>query len=281
MFTKSPIIASVAMLWLASLACGQSVEVPTLDPNAASTAIVETINAIQSQETQPVVPSAEATRTPVPSVTSLPSLTPPFSPTPNKPTITVSVDTFCRTGPGKDYDKVGILLVDESTEIVGRHATGQFWYVRNPDVGPEFCWISGEYATISGNTLVLLVVTPAAAPATDFEAVYRGMGHCSNSWWSDIRLNNLSDGWFQSLSITLMDADTNTSRSISGNGFAFKDGCSPPTTVDMLTNSAPVLISSPDFPYSLNAHHISASITLCGNINLSGGCITKKIEYIP
>ena len=277
---KSPIILFIIVLWLASLACGQTVTVPTIDPNAAQTAIVETLVAMDGQAPpsgfDATNPAAELA-----TVTSLPSLTPPPTGTSAIQMITVSVDTFCRVGPGKDYEKVGILLVGETTEIVGRHATGQYWYVRNPDVGVDNCWISGEFATITGNTLTLLVHTPPALQATDFEIVYRGQGHCASSYWSDIRLKNLSGSWFKSISMVVRDVDTNTVRTVTGNGFSFRDGCSPPTSVEILIQGSTVMISTPEFGYNLNAHNMSVSITLCTEQNLTGGCLTKGIAYIP
>jgi hypothetical protein len=279
---KHPILGPVILLWVASLACNRSGTVAPPDPNAAQTAIVETIMAIQAQPATTAVNPVEATPT-LELPTALPSAspTPEFTTTPVTPQISVSFDTFCRTGPGKDYEKVGILLVGETTEIVGRHATGQFWYVRNPDVGPEFCWVSGEYATISGNTLVLLVQTPASAPATDFEITYLGMGQCSGAFWSDIRLKNLSDAVFESMRLTIKDLDTSTFHDVSANDFTFTDGCGGSRSVDSLDQGGAVMISTPDFSYNLNAHNISVTITLCTDADFRGSCVTKSISYKP
>jgi hypothetical protein len=279
MSKKSPFIIAVILLWLASLACGQTANVPTLDPNAAQTAIVETMSAIQAQATPSEVP---LNNTPTLDITTTPPPSPTVEPTgtPTTPQISVSVATFCRLGPGAAYEKVGILLVGETTEIVGRDAMGQYWYVRNPDVGVDFCWMSGEYATISGNYAILLVHTPPGA-LTDFEATYQGQGQCSGSFWSDIRLKNLGGAWFKSLSITVRDTDTNTVRTATANNFAFNDGCSAPRITDILIQGSNVLISSPEFPYNLNAHAMSATIILCTELNQSGGCVTKTITYKP
>lgn len=278
--TKSPIIVSAVLLWIVSLACGQTATVPTVDPNAAQTAIVETIIAIQAQTTPSENPAGSTLTLEVPTTTPPPSPTTEPTGTPTTPQISVSVGTFCRLGPGAAYEKVGILLVGETTEIVGRDAVGQYWYVRNPDVGAEFCWISGEYATISGNYAVLLIQTPPGAQ-TDFEATYQGQGQCSGSFWSDIRLKNLGGAWFKSMSITVRDSDTNTVRSTTANNFAFNDGCSAPRIVETLIQGGNILISSPEFPYNLNAHNMSATIILCTELNQTGGCVTKTITYKP
>lgn len=279
MFNKSPITLSVIMLLIASLACSQPGTVSTLDPNAPQTAIVETIHAIQTASTP--TQSPVATLTPeLLTATLSSSLTPEPTGTPTTPQISVSLDTFCRLGPGVSYEKVGILLVGETTEIVGRDSTGLYWYVRNPDVGIDFCWMSGEYAIISGNTSILLVQTPPGA-VVDFEATYSGQGQCSGVFWADIRLKNLSGVLLKSINLVVRDIGTNTVRSMTANTFSFSDGCSAPRIVDTLIQGGSILISSPEFPYNMNSHDMNASITLCTELNLGGGCVTKTITYVP
>lgn len=274
---KYSISVVVILLWLASLACAGTVPVPTLDPNAAQTAIVETMVAIQLTES--AIPAGATTPTlDSPTATAFPTFTPEPTSTPTVPTITVTVDTNCRTGPGKEFERVGILLVGETTEIVGRDAFGQYWYVRNPDVGPDFCWMSGEYAIISGNTLALLVQNPQGM---DFTAEYRGQGQCSGEFWSDIRLTNTSRGMFKSINLVATDKETGDVRSYSGNEFSFRDGCAPIRGTSSIAAESSVMISTPAFPYNLNAHNMSVAITLCADASLSGQCVTKIITYTP
>ncbi|MCC6298066.1 MAG: hypothetical protein IT314_02120 [Anaerolineales bacterium] len=277
MSKKSPVMTAVVLLWLASLACGQTAVAPTIDPNAAQTAIVETIIAIEAQTT----PSTQPTPTlEAPTATASPMFTVEPTGTPTVPTISVVVDTFCRLGPGKEYEKVGILLVGETTEIVGRDAFGQYWYVRNPDVGPEFCWMSGEYAIISGNTLALLVQN-VPGENIDFETEYRGQGKCSGEYWSDIRLKNVSRGTFRSINIVATNKDTNDVRSYTGNEFSFRDGCAPVRGTSSIAPDAAVLISAPAFSYSLDAQNMAVAITLCTEANLTGKCKTEIVTFVP
>ncbi|WKZ46784.1 MAG: SH3 domain-containing protein [Anaerolineales bacterium] len=275
---KTPLIISILLLWLTSLACGQTAAVPTVDPNAAQTAIVETIVALQAQATPTTAaaPTLESS-----TATASPTVTPEPTGTPSVPMISVTVDTFCRTGPGKEYEKVGILLVGETTQIVGRDAFGQFWYVRNPDVGPEYCWMSGEFAIISGNPFSLLVQPVSGEAGINFEAEYRGQGKCSGEFWSDIRLKNLSRGTLQSIKLVVTDTETSDTHSSSGNEFAFRDGCAPVRVTSSIAADESVLISTPAFTYNLNAHKMSVSITLCTELNLTGQCTTKIITYTP
>lgn len=275
---KSPFSLFIILLWLASLACGGTATIPTLDPNAAQTAIVETIVALQLQAT----PSAQATPTlPAPTATESPTFAPEPTGTSSVPMISVTVDTNCRIGPGKEYQRVGILLVGETTEIVGRDPFGQYWYVRNPDVGPEYCWLSGEYAVIIGNPLALPLQPVPGGQGVSFEAEYRGQGKCSGEFWSDIRLTNTSRGTFKSINLVATDTETGDVRSYSGNEFWFQDGCAPVRSTDSIPSEGAVLISTPAFAYNLNAHAMSVSITLCTETNLNGQCATKIITYSP
>ena len=193
--------------------------------------------------------------------------------------VSVSVDTFCRLGPGKEYEKVGILLVGETTEVLGRDAFGMFWYVRNPDVGPQFCWISAQYATVDGNVLSIIAQPPPANLASDVEVSYLGMGKCSNAWWSDLRIRNNSSVTFKSINVVIGDGVTNTTRSTVLNGFPFTDGCAAPTSVDTLGPDGSVRISTPEFTYNLAGAELSVAITICTDLNMRGTCVSKTLAY--
>ena len=282
---KLPIFLSIVLLSAATLACVQSANIPpTLDPNAASTAIAATINAIQtlSSPTQSPVPSPTldaSTATPIVSPTTegteaaaLPAVY-----------VTVSVDTWCRLGPGAEYEKAGILLVGEIGEVLGRDAFGQFWYIRNPDIGVEFCWISAEYATVEGNVLSIVAQPPPADLSSDVELTYTGLGKCSNSntWWVDMRISNQSNISFNSINLIAGDGATNIFRSMNSNGFPFTDGCASPTSEDTLNPGSSVRISSPEFTYDLNGADISVSLTICTEINMGGTCVSKTLAFVP
>jgi hypothetical protein len=139
---------------------------------AASIAETQTAHAILYPPTLTLTPSntptvtrtPTKTPTPTPTVTdtSTPTWTPTDTeiPTPDIPYITVSKNTNCRVGPGKNYQPVGALLTDQTTEILAGDPTGKYWYIENPDIAPEYCWITGEYASISGDTSTLPVYTP-------------------------------------------------------------------------------------------------------------------------
>jgi hypothetical protein len=92
--------------------------------------------------------------------------TPEFTPTPSVPTVTVSVNTNCRTGPSTQYDLVGGLNVGQSAEVVGKNsAVSNYWVIRTPGGGT--CWLWGQHATVSGNTANLpeYPVPPTPTPS--------------------------------------------------------------------------------------------------------------------
>jgi len=176
---------------------------------------------------------------------------------------------------------VGILLVGQTTEIIGRDAFNQYWYVRNLEVGPPYCWMSGEYAIISGNPFAVLVQSVPGEVGVDFEAEYRGQGKCSGEFWSVIHVKNLSRGTFKSINVVASDKDTGEVRSYNGNEFSSRDGCAEWRGTSTIAAESAALISGPVFPYSLDTHSMSVSITLCTEINLTGLCKTEIITYVP
>jgi hypothetical protein len=79
------------------------------------------------------------------------------------PTVSVSMDTNCRQGPGIPYDSVGSLLVGETATIVGRYQAGGYWIINNPDE-PGTCWVWDEHATVTGETSCLPFIIPPPKP---------------------------------------------------------------------------------------------------------------------
>lgn len=114
--------------------------------------------------TQP--PEPTATETLIPTITLTPTET--LTPTLDKPIVSVSVDTNCRTGPGKQYDLIGALLLGEQADVVGIYAGGEYWIIKNPDRSGE-CWLWGYYASVTGPTDGLPVYTPPPTPTPVYD----------------------------------------------------------------------------------------------------------------
>ena len=289
MLKSNPILFLAAVLAIVSLACVLPSTV-TPDPNFINTAIAQTIAAGVTQAASsnvPIIlesPTITQTFTPeLPTLTSTETLTPTpvFTSTPLVPFISVSVATNCRVGPGRQYDRVGALLVGEIAEVYGRDPTGAYWYIRNPDPGPEFCWLWGEYATLVGNVDILPVYTPppTPTPAPDFEAIYVGKDTCTGAWWVEFELENTGGIQFKSISLTIRDTDTNIVLSMYVDGFTDKDGCPNSVKRDNLNPGATHIVSSPSFTYDLAGHKIRATVTLCSDLGQTGICISKVVNF--
>jgi len=81
------------------------------------------------------------------------------TPTPAPPMVSVSEATNCRTGPGQQYEIVGTLQVGEQAEVVGVSQDGDYWVIALPRQTGQ-CWIIGIYATVTGDTSGLPILTP-------------------------------------------------------------------------------------------------------------------------
>ena len=287
--TLQPIAAALVVLLSATLACAApTVTVSTPDANAIGTLVAQTIAVAMTQTGQGLLPITGAEFATFTPGLPAPSLTPTLSPTavltstPLVPLISVSVATNCRVGPGRAYDRVGALLVNESAEVVGRDAAGTYWYIRNPDSSNGFCWLWGEYATLSGNISVLPVFTPPPTPTPTpaFVAAFAGLETCT-SWWGDLRLENTGGVTFRSVSITLRDTVTDVVVALSANGFTNSDGCSGSRTRDILKPGDKVVVSSPAFNYDPTGHELRATITLCSGADGTGLCTSQVLSFTP
>jgi hypothetical protein len=291
MLKKTPILLSVAILLAVSQACTFP-GISASDPNSVNTAIAQTIVVGLTQTAEAIIPidlansqTATQTFTPgLPTLTPTETLTPTlvFTSTPLIPQISVSEPTNCRVGPGKVYDRVGALLVGEVAEVVGRDPVGNYWYIRNPDQTNGFCWLWGEYATLTGNTSTLPVYTPppTPTPTANFDAFYAGKDTCVG-WWVDIELENNGGIIFQSIAMTVRDVVTDSVLSLYSDDFTNRDGCNETSTRDNLPAGDELLVSSPVFTSDPSGHELRATITLCSNTGQSGTCATETITFTP
>lgn len=301
-----------AALLIVSSACGAlpaPVSNPTSDISAFSTAIAQTVVAELTQKapqqsdftpTLEGMPTPESTftlepptatftetetSTPTQTLTSLPI----FTATSSVPLISVSVATNCRVGPGKVYPMVGALLVGKTAEVLGRDPSNNYWYIRNPGAGAEFCWVWGEYATVTGSISLLPVFTPpptptatvTPTPSPSFSADYTSLDTCASAWWAKVRLDNTGPVSFKSVNISVHDKATDVTVVSLADGFTNIEGCLKTTKKDVLGTEDAFLLSAPAFSYDPTGHKIEASITLCSETGQKGFCVTNKFTFKP
>lgn len=289
-----PFLLSVTVLFVVSLACAvPNMPAPTQDPNFLGTAIMSTMISGATQTALAGVPVAIVdSPTPWPTFTLIPELptitpsatlspTPVFTSTSLVTLVSVSVATNCRVGPGKVYERVGALLVGEVAEVVGRSADGNYWYIRNPRQSNGFCWLWGQYATVTGNFAALPVFTPPPTPTPmpNFKAAYGRLETCNNSWWVDIRMTNTGGVVFQSLSLTVRDTTNNVVVSMYSDIFRNFDGCGEKASSDAMPPGTTRVVSAPAFAYNPIGHKLRATITLCTREGQNGMCITRSIKF--
>jgi hypothetical protein len=188
----------------------------------------------------------------------------------------------------------GALLVGETAQVYGRDPTGRYWYIRNPESGSEYCWVWGEYATITGNSAFLPVYTPpptptptltptptfTPTPSPDFEAAYSSLDTCVG-WWIEIKLQNTGSIPFKSMGITIKDTETDIVIANYVDGFTDINGCLFSTSRDTLGLGKTYVVSAPAFNYDPSGHKLRATIILCSDTGQSGTCVTKTIIFKP
>ena len=119
------------------------------------------------------------------------------TPTYSQPMASVGDVVNCRTGPGKNYDRVAQILPDQPVRIIGFFPPN-YWIVSTVNGD---CWLSGEFTTPSGDFTTVSTVT---APSTAQGGTPKAPSFTTNGWtWfcngtgqTDVSLNwkdNASD----------------------------------------------------------------------------------------
>ena len=303
-------VIPLIVLVITALACA----IPSIslqDTNAASTHAAETIIAGLAQNAPAtslptITPSLTMTFTPTliyitprvpsetPTLTALPGtatattvVTPTFTASPVK--MTVTRPTHCRAGPGKTYEIVGSLLVGMEVPVIGRDPTSQYWYIPNPYVFTDYCWVWGEYAEFEGNQLLLPVVVPpptpthtaTTVPTIDFKLQGQGMHSCSGTTWMNLAITNESSYILSSIKIVMQDTVKNISRSVTYNNFPITTGCDGLTWVETVSGKGTVTVTGPKFDYNIHGNKMHVTVTVCSEKDLKGVCGTRETNLKP
>jgi hypothetical protein len=238
--------------------------------------------------TRSITETLPSTPTPIFTAASVTVASVSVTPAVDVATISVSVATNCRIGPGKSYEIAGTLLVDEKAEVLGRDPSGDYWYIPNPDPGAEFCWVWGEYATLTGPFLLVPMFTPpptataTGTPSPDLPFTMKGHGLDScDGWWVKIEIGNTSTMLFKSVKIEMTDTETNVVRVTSSDGFTIRNGCGNYSHVDEIGPNQSFVVGGPKFDYDPRGNIMRTFVTICTEKELKGICSTKKFGYTP
>ncbi len=155
------------------MACSLPIAVSTstpmieVDPTFTSAAVIEidaTLTSIAFTQTALQGLSTLQQATALPSATLLPTRT--STQAPSVPVVMVSVDTYCRAGPGANFNFLTGLLVGEQAEVIGKYTVVNppYWIIKK---GATTCWLWGQYATVQGDTSALpeMVSPPTPTPS--------------------------------------------------------------------------------------------------------------------
>lgn len=279
----------VSLIVLIVLACSMPVAIsPAENPGAAYTSAAQTVAAAVNQTLVPslipatINPGGLNTLPPAPTYTATLSPTPILTSTPTIPLISVTVDTNCRTGPGKVYDYLGGLFVGQVAEVYGKTSGGDYFYIRLPDNPNIYCWVTAQYATVVGNVSTLPIFTPppTPTPVPSFELSFVNLDSCVG-WWVNLRIRNTGAVAFKSYSLTVKDVATGTTLTSSGNDFPELGGCLTSSTIASLEPGKATILSGPAFVYNPDNHKMRATLTLCTLTGLGGLCVKNTIEFRP
>jgi len=252
---------------------------PTFTPTFTPTLIYLTARFPSATPTN-TEPAGTATNTPGPT----PTLTPIYV------EMSVSRPTNCRTGPGKEYEEVGSLAVGVTVPVIGRDGTSQYWYIPNPYVFTDYCWVWGEYATFTGPQFLVPVVvasdppTPTGSPAPEINFTLKAQSKfsCNGSHWMNIGITNKGYTVLSSIKIVVQDKTKNLARSVTYDNFPLANGCNSPTVTDNITITGGVgSVSGPKFDYNFQGNNLNATVTICSEDGLQGTCATQTLLLSP
>ena len=221
---------------------------------------------------------------------ALPTITNTFEPTLTAtlgvPMVSVSTATFCRTGPGTEYDKVTTLEVGEEAEVVGKAPYGGSWIIKNPH-GSGTCWLWDQYATVVGDTAALPVidVPPTPTPSPSFTVSYQSLVTCASWFVLRFQLTNNGGVTWESYKINVTDTVTTETKSYVDDEFLDADPtCFLTTTLQDLTPGETGYTGN-WYGGSLSAspvgHNVNVTFTLCSQNGLAGLCISKSLSVTP
>jgi len=280
---KESVLLVLGALLLAAVACRLPGAIENLNTEEnVETQVAQTLEA-RPEETDPA--QTQTNTPPAETATLEPTLTPTETdtPTPESASVSVTGDTFCRTGPGSVYDQRGIMNTGQESEIMAKNPTGNFWYIVNPDDSSQKCWIWGKYATPDGPTAGLPVYTPPPTPTPSLNFSYEYLiddcGHTGCGLW--FRLQNTGGVPLESFSAqvdskndagAVISSGSTTSNTFLATKYVTTsdiDKVDPGKTVYLVVGKLPNPLGTTG----------TAAMTICTQDGQGGACLTKNINF--
>jgi uncharacterized protein YgiM (DUF1202 family) len=230
--------------------------------------------------------SQAALSTDTPQFTFTPSIIPTltFTFTPTVPMVSVSVATNCRSGPGNQYSILEVLAVGQSAQLVGQNTQIGYWIIQLSSASGT-CWLWNQYATATGNTSGLPLVSPppTPTPAGSFKVTYSSYQTCSSGYGIKFLISNDGGITWESNQVTATDANASATETASYDTFPnYKSSdCSLISSVMKLDPGQSGTTSVFGFPGLPTGHHFTATIKVCSLDGLKGICMEKTISFTP
>lgn len=282
-------IGTLLVVLMLISSCDKAATSPNMDATmAVNVAVAQTAAVLQTEAAQTISAFEQLH----PTVTSTPTSTATLesTATPEKFTITLSRDTYCRTGTSSQFPSVMYVTAGTTLEVLARNPTNDSYYVKDPNHNNSYCWIWGEYATASGDQKILPMYTskplptntPTPTPAPDFTVEYLNLGNCGGNDYLNFVIRNPSKFTWQYIQINLYDNTTTLSTVHTSTSFTSYSGCTAGISQGDLApgeDGEVAAINTGQFPAPITGHSISVTVTLCQTD--SGGCISKSLTVTP
>jgi hypothetical protein len=267
---------------LAAPGGGQPTAVP-LDTQVAQivagTLAAQTLMAIDSASGLTTTATAIPQFTPTP----LQPAASTFTVTPAVPMVSVSVNTNCRSGPGVLYSILGVLPVGQSAQVVGQNTLSGYWIVNlSPQNVP--CWLWNQYATVTGNTSGLPLVTPPAipTPAGSFKVAYSSTQTCSGGTYGlKFVINNTGHLSWESEQVKATDVTAGVTETVAYDIFPnyYSADCSLINSIQKLDPGESGTTSVFGLPLNPAGHTFKVNIEVCSKNGLGGICTDLTLNF--
>ena len=165
MATIKKLLVLFCILTLVTLACGVTADLGT-SPSSTPTNQLTNMDQVSTMVAQTLQALTQEALLATPAYTPTPVATATPTNTPVPPTLSVSVATNCYAGPSTSYGFVITIYPGTTVTVVGKDTGDNYWIIDVPGYPGTLCWLSGQYASISGDTSDL------SAPATTAASIY-------------------------------------------------------------------------------------------------------------
>jgi hypothetical protein len=270
---------------------GETSRAPTIPMETQVALIVASTLTARADFTKAAQATRQALFTSTPAFTFTPSstATPTYTPTPIYPTVSVSVDTNCRTGPNTSYDLLGLLKVGEKAEVVGKSTLSDTLVIKLPSNPAITCWLWARYATLSGDISGLPVVpippspTPkyTSTPLISFDVSYISTILCDDAYRVTFKIVNTGKLTWESNRVTVTDQKNSVTKTVTRDNFLYYSPACVVNADQNLESGEVGFTTSEGFGPNPEGHAMSANIQVCSENGMGGTCKERMITFTP